>query len=181
MGWVLLGIAACAGFFLGNHYEQIRLLAYQDSLTGTLVNRRFVEMLEKEIKTAKRLNYQVTLLFIDLDNFKNYNDKYGHLAGDQILRKFAELLKQNVRKNDVVGRWGGEEFVVLLPQADTQQGMRIGERIRSSVRTELNGVTVSIGLATFPHHAENAMELAMVADTCMYEAKKKKDCLLTVM
>jgi diguanylate cyclase (GGDEF)-like protein len=175
----LLAILTIIGYRLGNHYEQLRIMAYHDSLTGALVNRRFVEKLQKEVEQARRNHYEVTLLFIDLDNFKRYNDQYGHIAGDQVLCQFTELLKRTVRKQDIVGRWGGEEFVVMLPQTSTDQGILVGERIQRNVREELAGVTVSIGLATFPNHAANAKELATKADTLMYEAKKQKDCLLT--
>jgi diguanylate cyclase (GGDEF)-like protein len=175
----LLTLQIILGYRLGIHYEQLRIMAYHDSLTGTLVNRRFFEKLQKEVEQARRNHYEVTLLFIDLDNFKKFNDQHGHIAGDQVLCQLSELLKRTVRKQDIVGRWGGEEFVVMLPQASTSQGMLVGERIRRNVRQELEGVTVSIGLATFPDHAATAMELATKADTLMYEAKKQKDCLLT--
>jgi diguanylate cyclase (GGDEF)-like protein len=175
----LLAILAICGYRLGMHYEQLRIMAYHDSLTGALVNRRFVEKLQKEVEQARRNRYEVTLLFIDLDNFKKFNDQHGHIAGDQMLCQFTELIKRTVRKQDVVGRWGGEEFVVMLPQTSTDQGILVGERIQRNVRQELAGLTVSIGLATFPNHAANAMELVTKADTLMYEAKKQKDCLLT--
>jgi len=176
---VLIALQMLIGYWIGEHYDRIRTLAYQDSLTGVLVNRRFYEQLEREVARARRHHYPVTLLFIDLDNFKKYNDKHGHIAGDQILCQFADLLRGSVRQNDILGRWGGEEFVVLLPQTDIRQGMAVGERIRNNVRQQLNGVTVSIGLATFPDHADSAVELTARADAIMYEAKKQRDCMLT--
>jgi diguanylate cyclase (GGDEF)-like protein len=177
---LMLCLQTIAGYWMGVRYDKIRSIAYQDSLTGVLVNRRFCEKLEKEIERARRNRYEVTLMFIDLDNFKKYNDQYGHLAGDRILCQFAELLQRTVRSQDTVGRWGGEEFVVLLPHTDTKQGIAVGERIQLTVRQELKGVTVSIGLATFPYHAGSAADLTARADALMYEAKKQRDCMLTV-
>ncbi len=167
------------GYWLGYRYEQMREQAYHDSLTGLLVNRRFLELLQREVERARRYQYKVTLMFIDLDNFKQYNDRHGHLAGDKLLSRLARLLRQTVRDQDEVGRWGGEEFVVLLPHTDTAQGLVVGKRIQVNVRKELPGVTVSIGVATFPVHADDATALVAYADKLMYEAKKKRDCMLS--
>jgi diguanylate cyclase (GGDEF)-like protein len=147
------------GYRLGRYYDRLREMAYLDSLTGVLVNRRFTERLYQEVERARRHQYPVTLLFIDLDNFKQYNDMHGHAAGDKILSRFADLLKGSVREQDTVGRWGGEEFVVLMPHTDTEQGIVVGERIRRNIRQGLTGITASIGLATFPSHASTAGSL----------------------
>jgi diguanylate cyclase (GGDEF)-like protein len=176
-GFMMLLQAIC-GYQLGLYCDRLREMAFLDSLTGVLVNRRFTERLHQEVGRARRYNYPVTLLFIDLDNFKKYNDQHGHQAGDQILCRFADMLKQSVREQDAVGRWGGEEFVVLLPHTDTREGTIVGERIRHNIRQGLAGITVSIGLATFPTHAIDAVELIAKADTLMYEAKKEKDRML---
>lgn len=179
-GWIMMAavIQTATGYRIGKYVESLRQMAYHDSLTGVLVNRRFLARLNHEVKVARRSKYPVTLLFIDLDNFKKYNDRYGHVEGDKLLCQFASVLQACVRKHDAVGRWGGEEFVVLLPHADTTAGLAIGERIQQQVRQELSGVTVSIGVASFPLHATDALQLAEKADTLMYEAKKKKDCML---
>lgn len=171
-------IQTVAGYMLGTYVNKLRRMAYHDSLTGVLVNRRFIDKLEQEVQLAKRNQYPVTLLFIDLDNFKDFNDRHGHIRGDQLLCQFADLLQVNVRRQDLVGRWGGEEFVVLLPQTETRVGLGVGERIQKQARSLLSGVTVSIGVASYPLHAASAMELTEKADTLMYEAKKKKDCML---
>jgi diguanylate cyclase (GGDEF)-like protein len=171
-------LQAAVGYRMGLYADRLREAAYLDSLTGALVNRRFFELLEREVERARRHDYPVTLLFIDLDNFKIFNDSHGHLAGDNLLCRFADILKRSIRAQDSVGRWGGEEFVILLPHADTQHGVTVGERIQRNVREDLGGVTVSIGIASFPAHASTATELAAKADTLMYEAKKKKDCIL---
>lgn len=176
---VLAILQSMVGYWCGKRYEQKRTLAYHDSLTGLLVNRRFFELMGIEVERARRNDYFVTLMVIDLDDFKKYNDSFGHIAGDRLLCKFAELLHRNVRSHDLVGRWGGEEFVVLLPHTSTELGVLVGKRIRESVHKELEGITVSIGLATFPTHAASADELAAKADGLMYEAKKQKDCMLT--
>ncbi|MFD2371214.1 GGDEF domain-containing protein [Brevibacillus sp. GCM10020057] len=166
------------GYRVGQYIDWLRHMADHDSLTGVLVNRRFVARLNQEVELACRTKYPVTLLFIDLDNFKKYNDRYGHLEGDKLLQEFAGMLKSCVRKQDAVGRWGGEEFVVLLPHTDTNKGVAIGERIQNQTRQQLSGVTVSIGVASFPLHAADALQLTEKADSLMYEAKKKKDCML---
>ncbi|MDF2679836.1 MAG: hypothetical protein K0R47_1026 [Brevibacillus sp.] len=171
-------VQLAVGYYVGKYVHSLQQMAYHDSLTGVLVNRRFVRRLNHEVEMARRSKYPVTLLFIDLDNFKKYNDQYGHLEGDRILCHFATVLQACVRRQDAVGRWGGEEFVVLLPHTDTKKGLAIGERIQNQVRKELAGVTVSIGVASFPLHAADAMQLTEKADTLMYEAKKKKDCML---
>ncbi|QUO43083.1 GGDEF domain-containing protein [Brevibacillus composti] len=171
-------LQAVAGYQIGKYVDNLQRLAYLDSLTGVLVNRRFFQRLEEEVERGRRHQYPVTLLFIDLDNFKLFNDTYGHLEGDRLLSNFARMLQQSVRIQDQVGRWGGEEFVVLLPHTETEQGAQVGERIQASVRKQFNGITVSMGVASFPLHAETATQLARKADTLMYEAKKQKDCML---
>ncbi|MGO0061801.1 GGDEF domain-containing protein [Brevibacillus fluminis] len=153
-------------------------MAYRDSLTGMLSHRRFLDMLDKEIERAERYDYPVTLMFLDLDDFKKYNDTHGHLAGDRLLCHFARVLQETVRNHDEVGRWGGEEFVILLPHTDTQQSLLVGERLRANIAREMNGVTASIGIATFPVHALTSDELALRADKLMYEAKKTKNCMV---
>lgn len=167
-----------AGYLTGKQIDQLRQLAYHDSLTGVLVNGRFLEKLEHGVDLARRGKYQVTLLFLDLDNFKMFNDKHGHIAGDKLLCQFAQVLQSCTGRHDLVGRWGGEEFVVLLDHCDTEAALALGEQMRNQVRQDLGGLTVSIGVATYPDHATDAGELTMIADNLMYEAKKKKDCIL---
>ncbi|MCM3143147.1 GGDEF domain-containing protein [Brevibacillus sp. MER 51] len=176
---ILVGvIQSVAAYQIGKYVDRLRQMAYHDSLTGVLVNRRFLDKLVEEVELAKSNHQSATLLFIDLDNFKIFNDSFGHLEGDRLLCQFARLLQASVRKQDTVGRWGGEEFVVLLAQTDTRRGLAIGERIQNQVRQALSGVTVSIGVASYPHHAATAEELAKKADMHMYEAKKRKDCMM---
>ncbi|OUQ88012.1 GGDEF domain-containing protein [Brevibacillus brevis] len=171
-------IQTLAAYRIGKYIDQLRQMAYHDSLTGVLVNRRFLDKLVAEVELAKSNHQSVTLLFIDLDNFKIFNDSFGHMEGDRLLCQFARILQASVRKQDIVGRWGGEEFVVLLTQTDTRRALGIGERIQNQVRDALSGVTVSIGVASYPHHAATAEELAEKADMLMYEAKKRKDCMM---
>ncbi|MED3496984.1 GGDEF domain-containing protein [Brevibacillus agri] len=171
-------IQMAAGYSLGIYVNRLRQMAYHDSLTGVLVNRRFLDRLIREIRQAKNQHYPITLLFIDLDNFKKFNDCHGHMEGDRLLCQFASILQANVRNQDTVGRWGGEEFVVLLKHADTNEALAIGKRIQEQVRETLSGVTVSIGVASYPMHAATAEELTHKADMLMYEAKKKKDCMV---
>lgn len=176
---VLVALVQIAvGYRLGQYVNRLRQMAYYDSLTGVLVNRRFLDRLIREINQAKNQQYPLTLLFIDLDNFKQFNDSHGHMAGDRLLCQFASILQANVQSQDTVGRWGGEEFVVLLKHTDTNEALAVGKRIQEQVRHALSGVTVSIGAASYPMHADTAEELTHKADTLMYEAKKKKDCMI---
>ncbi|RNB91952.1 GGDEF domain-containing protein [Brevibacillus fluminis] len=176
--FLMLVVHIVCGYLLGRRYEIIQQMAYHDSLTGMLSHRRFLDMLEKEIERAERYDYPVTLMFLDLDDFKKYNDTHGHMAGDRLLCHFARVLQETVRNHDEVGRWGGEEFVILLPHTDTQQSLLVGERLRANIAREMNGVTASIGIATFPVHARTSNELALCADKLMYEAKKTKNCMV---
>lgn len=133
--------------------------------------------MDREIQKAKIHEYSVTLLVIDLDHFKKYNDEHGHLEGDRLLKRFAGFLRENVRGNDLVGRWGGEEFVVLLPHTCLEVGVDVGLRLQNKIRQEVGEVTVSIGVASYPDHAATATELTAYADQIMYQAKKQRDCL----
>jgi diguanylate cyclase len=166
------------GYRLGKYMHHLKQMAFHDSLTGVLVNRRFFEKLQRKIDRARKDRSLVTLLFIDLDNFKMFNDSYGHIEGDKLLYEFAQVLQSCVGNQDLVGRWGGEEFVVMLDHSDTENGLIVGEHIQNLVRRHLSGLTVSIGVATYPSHAADAGELTLIADKLMYEAKKQKDCIL---
>jgi diguanylate cyclase (GGDEF)-like protein len=160
--------------------EALRTQSVRDALTG-LYNRRYLEeALDREIRRAGRARQHLGLLMIDLDHFKRFNDTYGHDAGDVVLREAASFLLKNVRAEDFVCRFGGEEFVVILPTADLEGARARGERLRSKMRElaimhqgkSLGRVTFSVGVAVFPEHGMSAKEVMAAADAALYEAKR---------
>jgi diguanylate cyclase (GGDEF)-like protein len=149
-----------------------------DSLTGLLNRNTFDEMLSREISRAKRYDSNLTLLFLDLDDFKRVNDTLGHMAGDEVLRKVAQLIMLEKRAEDFGARYGGEEITILLPETSKAAGWFIGERIRqrleeTEIRYEGKNIkaTVSGGLASFPIDANDGLTLLKNADKAMYRAK----------
>lgn len=168
-----------------SRFTETQTLLHIDDLTG-LYNLRYLELsLEREIKRAQRYNSSFCLLFIDLDDFKPINDQHGHLAGSQVLREVGLILKQTVRDVDLVFRYGGDEFVVLLIESDAKAGFKTAQRIRERIQQtnfEVAGqgstpnryaqVTSSIGVAAFPEHGLEKDRLLSMADECMYESKR---------
>ncbi len=157
----------------------LRERAERDGLTGLLNHRTFVDALEKEFARAKRYHRNLSLMMIDVDGFKAINDTCGHLEGDQLLRQITRLLLQSVRFVDVVARYGGDEFVVLLPETDLEQAMPIAGRVLEEVRKSpyLHGkkifpLSVSIGVACLHRHQDSAGTLLREADQALYEAKR---------
>jgi len=160
--------------------EDLRDQAVHDPLTG-LYNRRYLEEnLGRELHRARRANAPLCVVMLDLDNLKPFNDTFGHDAGDSLLRELAQVLRERLRKSDISCRYGGDEFVVVLPDsslADTRQCM---EQIRARVRglqVQHNGeppgaITVSVGIAVAPEHGGTAAELLQAADAAMYAAKQ---------
>lgn len=160
--------------------EALRMQSVRDALTG-LYNRRYLEeILEREIRRAGRAGQSLGILMLDLDHFKGFNDTYGHDAGDTVLRETAALLLKNVRAEDFVCRFGGEEFVIILPTADQEGARGRGERLRAKMRDltimhqgkSLGMITFSIGVAAFPQHGTSPKELMATADAALYEAKR---------
>lgn len=155
------------------HYLKSLRMAYLDGLTG-LYNRRYLEeFLNREITRSERHDLSFSVLFVDIDNFKQINDSKGHVYGDGVLKKISEDLKESARREDLVARYGGEEFVVVMPQTDTDGACIFADRLLSSVRSR-NGdhsTTLSGGIATFPVHGTTAEELLDNADKGLYEAK----------
>jgi diguanylate cyclase (GGDEF)-like protein len=168
--------------------ENLQLLARleesatRDNLTGLYTHRFFQERLADEILRAGRYHNEFSMLIMDIDHFKRYNDTYGHAAGDQVLVRFAQLLQQHVRPVDWLARYGGEEFVLILPQTRLEEARETAERIREAIATQVfnfgadpsmqEHVTVSIGLSSFPHEATIASQLIRVADYRLYQAKE---------
>ena len=164
------------GFIIRKLYRQ----ANTDSLTGICNRRCFFSWMG----TIFRMKFPVSLMIIDIDYFKPINDTYGHLAGDEALKQFARLLKENVRNTDKVARLGGDEFAVILPQTSCENALKIAERIKQAVEEKtfvFNGsndkITISIGIASaqFPIHAEIFLNCA---DKALQKAKETKNAVV---
>ena len=159
---------------LAEALEQLRELAVTDALTG-LYNRRFLhEYLARELPGAARRGAPLALLMVDLDHFKRVNDRSGHDAGDSVLRAVAALLRTGIRSSDVACRYGGEEFLLILPDTAPAAAHSKAEDIRSTFERNpaaLRGVTASIGIAVFPDHGASADALLSAADHALYDAK----------
>lgn len=158
--------------------EDLRRLATIDSLTGVFSRRYFLELAERELNRARRYDSPVSLLMLDVDHFKNINDTYGHPVGDEVLKKICATCKEELRSNDIMGRIGGEEFAIALPECDLENSLLIAERIRASLEESslLAGgaevkYTLSIGAAQFGRSAESLGELLKQADQALYHAK----------
>lgn len=160
---------------LARLFMQMQNLALTDSLTGC-VNRRLLNLqLERDLRLASRLRQPVSLIMIDIDHFKRVNDTYGHKTGDEVLQLTAQVINEDLRGVDTLGRYGGEEFVVILPQADVEGATIMAERIRASIERKqmplVGHVTASLGVATYPLHADATDTLLLAADKALYEAK----------
>lgn len=153
--------------------------AEHDPLTGLLNRHRLQREIDSALAYARRYARQGALMFIDLDRFKEVNDSHGHDAGDRYLKEFAALLERLVRITDRIGRWGGDEFLVLLPETDLRGAQQLGERLIAQLATsrfDLGAATIepgcSIGVAAYPSAAARTEDLLACADRAMYEAKR---------
>ena len=171
-------------FFLGMKrailYREIQELAIGDSLTGVSSRRHCLDRLNQELERSLKFSYPFSVLMTDIDYFKSYNDRYGHLVGDAILKEVSASIKENVRQIDIVGRYGGEEFCIILAETDKEQALQAAQRIRQAIEAKLIRVydeyvkvTVSIGLAMFPKHAKDVDNLIECADQALYKAKQE--------
>jgi two-component system cell cycle response regulator len=167
---------------LRNNFEQALNSAIYDGLTGLHNQTYFKKFLEMEIKRAERQRYPLGLMIIDIDDFKNINDRFGHLAGDLIIKDLAQLIKKNIREVDLSARYGGDEFVVILPYTDRNETVQIIERIQKAVagyreREEIllqqEVLTLSFGVAFFPHQGTTMEELIRNADQTLYRSKQE--------
>lgn len=161
--------------------KRLQQLAITDGLTGLYNYRFFKEQLLHEMDRAARHNLSLSLIMMDIDNFKIYNDTNGHPAGDEVLRRIAKVLQNNIRKIDIAARYGGEEFAIILPEESPESAKIVTEKIRRLVEEEPipfedkqpnKKLTISLGLATFPIDAEDWKQLVSKADQRLYKAKK---------
>ncbi len=160
--------------------QQLLSMAYHDALTGLPNRRLFHDLLKQMILRARRSKDQIGILFLDLDNFKRINDSYGHERGDQFLIELSASLQNTLRGSDILCRWGGDEFVIALPQiADSLDAELVADKLCGSVRTDMGNrygksvISISIGIALFPDHGEEPDQLIRLADMAMYTAKRR--------
>jgi diguanylate cyclase (GGDEF)-like protein len=164
-------------------FASIAEVAIKDGLTELFDHSTFLAKLETEIRRYKRYGSEVSLIMIDLDDFKNFNDTYGHQEGDRILRGVAALIKKTTRDLDIAARYGGEEFAIILPQTGSSQAAGIAERLREQVAKTFCGdrkVTISLGVAACPGDAKSARELVKKADRALYQSKANGKNQVTV-
>ena len=167
-------------------YQKVQGLTITDTLTQVYCRRYFLERFSEELKRSKKNKLHLSFLMIDIDNFKQFNDRFGHLVGDVILRQVSKIIIDTVRQIDFIGRYGGEELSVVLAETDKEQANFAGQRIRQAIEAatikaydEELKVTVSIGVSTFPINTQNMQDLIEMADQALYLAKesgKNKVC-----
>ena len=174
--WVL-------GFYVkieGQHISELEDMVNTDGLTELYNHRYFCDTLTEKVKMGNRENKPVSMIFIDIDYFKQYNDTHGHQRGDYVLRKIGEVIKTNVRKEDIAARYGGEEFAIILPNTNEEQAIDIAENLRKMIEsTYFEGeesqpkgkVTASMGVSVYPDKAKDDIELIKSADDALYRAK----------
>jgi len=179
---IMLGNQAGLAVENSQLYERAVIRAHSDYLTDLWNHGYFQSILQKELENAKATKSPLSLLMLDIDDFKIYNDELGHQAGDKILKDLASLLKNQSRKMDYVCRYGGEEFTIILPQTDKKEAFMIAERLRFDIEKHKflqeevlpkKKLTVSLGLASFPEDGASSTELIRSSDKSLYAAKSK--------
>ncbi len=160
-------------------YALVQELAITDGITDVFVRRYFLERFNEEIERAAHFATKLSFIMLDIDHFKKCNDKFGHLVGDVALRRIADVLKENLRDIDIVGRYGGEEFSIVLPETTKESAVIVGERLRAAVeKADINAydedikLTISIGITTFPNDTNELSQLIDRADQMLYKAKE---------
>jgi len=162
-------------------YSRVKHRIWLDPLTGIFNRRYFENQLSKELQRASRYEHNLSILFIDIDHFKKVNDEFGHQLGDQVLTELSQILERSLRSVDVVARYGGDEFVILLPETKKPFATKTAQRILNTIRhfdffkadLKIKELCVSMGVASFPDDAGGTYELIKKADKSLYEAKAK--------
>jgi diguanylate cyclase (GGDEF)-like protein len=181
---LLSNMAGHAALALDNAFRhaEVEEQSYMDSLTGAYNHRHFLRLLAELGDAARDSGEPLSLIMLDVDHFKQYNDRYGHLAGDAVLRALCHTIKSHLKRTDVLGRWGGEEFAIALPNARGHQARQIADRIRGTMATlEISGYqdktfpapTVSQGIAEYPSEVQDVIGLVDRADHRLYVAKER--------
>jgi len=162
-------------------FKHTKELSITDDLTG-LYNRRYLnQRFEREVLRAKRYKRPLSVIMIDIDYFKNYNDSNGHILGDEVLKKVSHLMESNIRKADILARYGGEEFILLLPEIDKEHANTVAEKLRQTIEVSHfpgeedlpnHRLTISLGISTLLNDTHHAQELVDLADKALYKAKR---------
>ncbi|MBK5277087.1 MAG: sensor domain-containing diguanylate cyclase [Desulfuromonadales bacterium] len=178
---ILTAIADFAAIALVNarNFDRINELVLTDDLTGLYNSRHFGHLIEREFLRALRYQTELSLVFLDLDHLKSINDAHGHLVGSRMLSELGRLIGRNIRDCDSAARYGGDEFVIILPQSGKQQAVSMATKLLDLLRStefisddnQLIQLTASFGVATYPQDAESSVELTRAADIAMYDAK----------
>ncbi|WHH59239.1 GGDEF domain-containing protein [Petroclostridium sp. X23] len=165
----------------GSIIQELYNNSYKDALTGIQNRRCFYMRIIDEMEKVRTRNTPLSLLMIDIDNFKPINDTYGHDAGDEVLKQIAAVLKENVKNTETLSRWGGEEFTILLPDTNVEDAMKFADKIRSNIwehRFKYEDITIkltiSIGVASI-NEVMDIGQFIKVADSALYKAKEKKN------
>lgn len=174
-------VAIVAVYYLVGIYFTASRFSLIDELTGIYNRRALYKILDQEIKRAERFNHPLTIIMADIDFFKKFNDTNGHVAGDHLLQRISNIMGSKVRDVDTLGRYGGEEFLIILPETSHQGAARVGERIRKTIEeTKFKGqesqpkkkITISMGLVTFHGEYTDKTKLIHSADELLYKAKE---------
>lgn len=160
---------------LRKHHDELERLSTTDTLTGLSNRRHLMDLLSLEMDRARRAGQAFSILMLDVDHFKKYNDSHGHQAGDEVLARVSTVLRDSIRPYDCAARYGGEEFLIMLSASSLDRARESAERIRKQVRAEQfkdGSVTISIGVAEYPSHGDTAEAVIGQADAALYEAKR---------
>lgn len=160
---------------LDEKYEEVKRLSITDPLTGVFNRSGFYKNIESELELMGRKELPLSLIMMDIDNFKDFNDSFGHDTGDEALIKVVNITQQSIRKSDIVTRWGGEEFIIIVPELHLSNAIELAERIRKNIEENLTlrnrKITCSFGVSAY-HRSESIEDCIKRADNALYEAKE---------